>query len=124
MKILRYIMLCSLLWALQGSPFAYAAIPLTVEVNKSLVLDLSPITKLAVANPEIADVYLSGEQLLVIGKKSGVTSLQIWQAGRLLELTVSKRVRAASPPLDPLILRQNSWARPAKLAAIGNFIQK
>ena len=96
MKILRYIMLCSLLWALQGPHFAYAAIPLTVEVNKSLVLDLSPITKLAVANPEIADVYLSGEQLLVIGKKSGVTSLQIWQAGRLLEYDISVEDRGGS----------------------------
>ena len=53
---------------------------LYVGVDRSHVLDLSdPARKVAVANPNIADVQvISPTQLLVVGKAPGVTSLVIF----------------------------------------------
>jgi Flp pilus assembly secretin CpaC len=65
---------------------------LYVGVDRSHVLDLSdPARKVAVANPNIADVQvISPTQLLVVGKASGVTSLVIFsgRSSRQFDLVV------------------------------------
>ena len=50
--------------------------------SKAIVLDLStPASKVAVANPAIADVQvITPAQLLVIGRAAGVTSLAVFGA--------------------------------------------
>ncbi len=53
-----------------------------INVSQSQYLNAGgKITKVAIANPEIADVTLtSGSELIVVGKKSGSTTLYIWTA--------------------------------------------
>ncbi|SEJ79797.1 pilus assembly protein CpaC [Propionispira arboris] len=53
---------------------------LTMDANQSLYLNAgAPIDRIAVANPEIADVtVLSKEDMLVVAKKPGTTTLYIW----------------------------------------------
>lgn len=63
-----------------GSAASQSLSRLYVGVDRSHVLDISdPARKVAVANPNIADVQvISPTQLLVVGKAPGVTSLVIF----------------------------------------------
>jgi Flp pilus assembly secretin CpaC len=65
---------------------------LWVGVDRSHVLDLGdPARKVAVANPNIADVQvISPTQLLVVGKAAGITSLVIFsgKSSRQFDLVV------------------------------------
>lgn len=63
---------------LQVAP-ALANEKISVAVNQSRLLTIAGVERVAVANPDIADVIVvSGSELLVVGKASGVTSLHIW----------------------------------------------
>jgi pilus assembly protein CpaC len=67
------------------APAAYAAeTKLTVAVNQSQILTFAGVERVAVANPEIADVVVvSGFELLLVGKAPGITNLYVWSsAGR------------------------------------------
>jgi len=57
-----------------------AAAQLPIEVNQSFYLSFdTALTRVSVANPEIADIkVLSKNELIVIGKTSGTTSLILW----------------------------------------------
>lgn len=76
--MLRTLALGGLLTALTAAP-ALAADPVRVYVSadRAQLIDLAePVTKLAVANPGIADVHvISPTQVLVNGRGVGVTSL-------------------------------------------------
>lgn len=66
-----------------------AATPLNVSVNGSQYMEAPGITRLAVGNPDIADVkLLSSNDFLVVGKKAGSTSLIIWSNGQREEYSV------------------------------------
>lgn len=55
---------------------------LAVAVNQSRVLSFRAVERVAVANPEIADVLVvSGVEVLLVGKAPGLTTLHIWAAG-------------------------------------------
>lgn len=55
---------------------------MTVAVNQSRVLNFSAVEKVAIANPEIADVVVvSGLEVLLIGKAPGLTTLHVWSRG-------------------------------------------
>lgn len=57
----------------------FAADNLNVSVNGSRYMEDSGITRLAVGNPDIADIrLLSNNDYLVVGKKAGSTSLLVW----------------------------------------------
>lgn len=57
----------------------FAADILNVTVNGSRYMEDSGITRLAVGNPDIADIrLLSNNDYLVVGKKAGSTSLLVW----------------------------------------------
>lgn len=57
----------------------FAADILNVSVNGSRYMEDSGITRLAVGNPDIADIrLLSNNDYLVVGKKAGSTSLLVW----------------------------------------------
>lgn len=68
----------------------YAAEPVEVSLNESKYMAASGITRLAVGNPDIADVQLlSSGDFLLVGKKAGTTSLIVWSdGGRRTEYTV------------------------------------
>lgn len=66
---------------LLGTGVAEAATPISVNLNESKYMASSHITRLAVGNPEIADVQLlSAKDFLLVGKKAGSTSLMVWTA--------------------------------------------
>lgn len=69
---------------------ACAAEPVEVSLNESKYMAASGITRLAVGNPDIADVQLlSSGDFLLVGKKAGTTSLIVWSdGGRRTEYTV------------------------------------
>lgn len=69
---------------------ACAAEPVEVSLNESKYMAASGITRLAVGNPEIADVQLlSSGDFLLVGKKAGTTSLIVWaDGGQRTEYTV------------------------------------
>lgn len=96
-KTLKTIALCMAFMLLQTVSVVFAASPLTIESDKSLVLSVDHAVKVAVANPDIADVVVvSDDQVVVIGKKSGVTSLQIWSNSGLETYDVSVQDNASA----------------------------
>ena len=74
---------------LLAAPAVHAAQPLQIGVNESRYMEISGLNRVAVGNPEVADVQLvSGNELLVIGKKAGSTTLLVWGAGGRSEYLV------------------------------------
>jgi len=62
---------------------------LAVALHQSLVLSFDGVERLAVANPEIADVAVAGSnEIIVIGKAPGVTTLHVWSRGTRLSYVV------------------------------------
>jgi pilus assembly protein CpaC len=78
--------------ATSGSAAAQSLSRLYLGVDRSHVLEIAdPARKVAVANPNIADVQvMSPTQLLVVGKAAGVTSLVIFsgKSARQFDLVV------------------------------------
>ena len=74
------ILFLALCFSLYASGAALAQSTLLLENNQSTHLNAGDtITSVAIANPEIADVtVLSRENLLVVAKKPGTTTLSIW----------------------------------------------
>ena len=71
--------LLMLFLALSPASPAVAADDYIVAVSQSQLLIFNGIQRVAVANPEIADVVaVSGSELLLIGKSPGGTTLHVW----------------------------------------------
>ena len=70
-------------------PEAMAAQPLSVGLNEYYHFEAhGTVSRAAIGNPEIADILLipgSDNEFLIVGKKSGTTSLIIWHDNGLLE---------------------------------------
>lgn len=67
---------------LLAAPAVHAAQPLHIGLNESRYVEMSGLSRVAVGNPAIADVQLiSGNELLVVGKKAGSTTLLVWGGG-------------------------------------------
>jgi pilus assembly protein CpaC len=66
--------------ALWTAAFAAAPEPIRVHVSESYVLPVEGVTKAGIADPAIADVVpIIGREIIINGKKAGVTSLTIWR---------------------------------------------
>ena len=75
---------------LLSASVAMAATPLSVSVNESRYVQEPGLSRVAVGNPEIADVQLlSAREFLLVGKKSGSTSLLVWGANGRQEYLVT-----------------------------------
>ena len=63
---------------------ASAAGALAVGVSQSVIMNIYNVDRVAIANPEIADVVvISGSEVLLVGKSPGSTTLHVWSgAGR------------------------------------------
>jgi len=74
---------------LLAAPAVHAAQPLNVGLNESRYLEIGGLSRVAVGNPAVADVQLiSGNELLVVGKKAGSTTLLVWGGGTRQEYIV------------------------------------
>lgn len=74
---------------LLAAPAVHAAQPLQIGLNESRYMEISGLNRVAIGNPEVADVQLvSGNELLVVGKKAGSTTLLVWGAGGRSEYLV------------------------------------
>ena len=75
---------------LLSAPAVMAATPLSVSVNESRYVQEAGLNRVAVGNPEIADVQLlSAREFLLVGKKAGSTSLLVWGANGRQEYLVT-----------------------------------
>ena len=75
---------------LLSAPIVMAATPLSVSVNESRYVQEAGLNRVAVGNPEIADVQLlSAREFLLVGKKAGSTSLLVWGANGRQEYLVT-----------------------------------
>ncbi len=74
---------------LLAAPAVHAAQALHIGLNESRYLEMSGLSRVAVGNPAVADVQLiSGNELLVVGKKAGSTTLLVWGGGTRQEYLV------------------------------------
>lgn len=74
---------------LLAAPAVQAAQPLHIGLNESRYLEVGGLNRVAVGNPAVADVQLiSGNELLVVGKKAGSTTLLVWGGGGRQEYVV------------------------------------
>ena len=70
-------------------PSVHAAQALNIGLNESRYLEVSGLNRVAVGNPAVADVQLmSGNELLVVGKKAGSTTLLVWGGGTRSEYLI------------------------------------
>lgn len=70
------------IYIISVSPAALAAESLAVAVNQSRVLHFSGVERVAIANPDIADVLVvSGSEVLLVGKAPGATTFHVWSYG-------------------------------------------
>lgn len=74
------ILFCFCLWIFPGVALADGKV--AVAVNQSRVFNFNGLERVAVANPDIADVLvISGREMLVVGKAPGITTLHVWANG-------------------------------------------
>lgn len=71
------LLLCLLLWPNQL--VASGQEKMTVGAGQSRTVNLSGLQRAAIANPEVADVVVvSSDELILVGKQTGTTTLIIW----------------------------------------------
>ena len=87
---------------------ALAATTLEVELNKSKIMQITQVTQVAVANPDIADVVVAEGQVLILGKKTGATSLKLWSYGNVYEYEILVQDHVA--PLTDILRRTLGYA--------------
>ncbi len=99
---LLWLLLPALLLGLAGTGHAVPVPPKLLEVEvgtHTLVREKSVIRRVAVGDPSIADVnVINGRELLVTGKKLGLTSLLVWP--RTVSLPIEYRIRVGAV-VDP-----------------------
>jgi pilus assembly protein CpaC len=80
MKKERVLLILTVLMILIFSSVSLAAIPVEVTVGKETILTLKkPSKRASLANPEIAGLtIISSTEVVLNGKKSGITSLIVW----------------------------------------------
>jgi pilus assembly protein CpaC len=80
MKNKKVLYILTVLFILIFSSISLAAIPVDVTVGKETILNLKePSKRVSIANPDIAGIVLiSPSEIIINGKKSGITSLIIW----------------------------------------------
>ena len=72
------------------APTVMAATPLSVSINESRYVQEAGLSRVAVGNPDIADVQLlSAREFLLVGKKAGSTTLLVWGANGRQEYLVT-----------------------------------
>ena len=72
------------------APAVMAATPLSVSINESRYVQEAGLSRVAVGNPDIADVQLlSAREFLLVGKKAGSTTLLVWGANGRQEYLVT-----------------------------------
>ena len=75
----RWIYIIAVIMVLAFASSASAA-SLSVGINQSKVIEMSGLTRVAIANPEIADVMVvSSYEFLLVGKSTGKTTLRYGQ---------------------------------------------
>lgn len=75
---------------LLAAPVVQAATPLNVSLNESRYVQEPTLNRVAVGNPEIADVQLlSANEFLLVGKKPGSTTLLVWSGNGRKEYIVT-----------------------------------
>lgn len=84
---------------LAAAPAADVPKQLELDVGAQKLLDVKGIQRVAVGDPAVADVHpVSADQLLVVGKGEGRTTLLVWSGAKTVlkvELRVARQTHAA-----------------------------
>jgi pilus assembly protein CpaC len=80
MKYKRLLFLSTVIIVLFLASVSFAAIPIDVTVGKETILNLKePSKRVSIADPKVAElIVISPSEVVINGKKPGVTSLIIW----------------------------------------------
>lgn len=54
---------------------------ISVGVSRSCIMSGAGVSSVAIADPGVADVVVSGDELILVGKKVGATSMHMWKNG-------------------------------------------
>lgn len=98
--------LAMLFFVLTPLSLAAAADDYIVAVNQSQVLTFNGIQRIAIANPEIADVVVvSGSEVLLLGKAPGGTTLHVWssEGKRSFQVNVAAQDRQIAGEIQRLL---------------------
>ncbi|WP_051296522.1 type II and III secretion system protein family protein [Anaeroarcus burkinensis] len=101
----RWIYIIAVIMVLAFASSASAA-SLSVGINQSKVIEMSGLTRVAIANPEIADVMVvSSYEFLLVGKSTGKTTLQVWADNGLstYDVEVSSNDAGVAAELQSLV---------------------
>ena len=73
------VLLCLTMLFVSPGPVAAAPEKMTVGAGQSRTVNMSGLQRAAIANPEVADVVVvSSDELILVGKQTGTTTLIIW----------------------------------------------
>jgi pilus assembly protein CpaC len=90
--------------AAAGPDAGQAQPPLTLEVGASKVLDLGEVDRVAVGDPQVADIRpVASGQLLVVGVAAGTTTLRVWNKKQLRTWQITVTPPAPPPANAPAI---------------------
>jgi len=82
-----------------------ASVSLAVGTQK--VIDIPDLTRVAVGDPTIADIRVVGRtQLLIVGAKTGTTTLNVWHTGSANPTSWTVLVSATLPSTGPRLTVQ------------------
>ncbi|MFA7098386.1 MAG: pilus assembly protein N-terminal domain-containing protein, partial [Gammaproteobacteria bacterium] len=95
-----------LMYALAGLMPAWADHVVTLrEGHQRVFAQAQPVERVAVGNPEIADVaMISKSEVLVTAKKAGATSLKLWSRGESAPQEYALEVLAPGAPDGRLVI--------------------
>ena len=79
-KIALGVLLCLIMLLTSlGQVVVAAPEKMTVGAGQSRTINMSGLQRAAIANPEVADVVVvSSDELILVGKQTGTTTLIIW----------------------------------------------
>ncbi|MFJ4143492.1 type II and III secretion system protein family protein [Pseudomonas sp. NPDC089734] len=116
-------------WAAPANCAGLAAMPAVLEVTQGVQQDIGspvPITRIAVGDPKVADVYVSGNKgFLLTGVAPGATSLMVWTACSTAprQSMVFVRGRATASMVDTVPVPSAETPLPSQVQTDIRFIE-
>lgn len=88
MNLKRSLTSLIMLGMLTATVSALAETTFSVGVSRSRVMSGIGVTSVAVADPGVADVVVSGDELIIVGKKVGATTLHVWKGSSRISYVI------------------------------------
>jgi Flp pilus assembly secretin CpaC len=96
---------------------ALAAEPVKLFPGTSRVVPTADVTKVAIGDPDIADIATVPQGVRVTAKKGGATTLKVWKKGASAPETLEVQVETAGWNLAPVLVAAKDLAEGTMLSA-------